>query len=122
MSTELQAKDLKINNALTRKSSPQTTCYVNGNMICEIERYGARDYIPIPIDEKWLRKLGWNYYTGSGDKGDMTKDFGGKIDIDWVDGCMQTKSHYEGKDMYRKMNHIKYVHQLQNLEVLNLEE
>jgi hypothetical protein len=69
----------------------------------------------VPITQDRLKKLGWAFYNGK-TSGTMTKDcHAPKIDLDFVDGCIQTKSHYQGEEFYKKMRHIKYVHQLQNL-------
>lgn len=67
----------------------------------------------IPLSEHWLLRMGYKYYNGKS-SGDMTMDFAGKLDIDYVAGKIKIKSHYEGEDGYREVP-IKYVHQLQNL-------
>lgn len=69
---------------------------------------------PIPLTEEWLVKFGWSYYNGK-TSGNLTKDFGGKIDFDFIDGEMMLKSHYEDQYKYRHVRHIEFVHQLQNL-------
>lgn len=67
---------------------------------------------PIPINEKILKILGWQHYNGK-KSGDLTKDTLMKIDVDFIDGKIKIKSHYEGKHLYRDTK-IKYVHELQN--------
>lgn len=71
-------------------------------------------YQPIPLSESWLERAGYQYYNGKKD-GDMTMDFGGKLDIDWIMGTIRVKSHFETDTLYRELKHIQYVHQLQNL-------
>jgi hypothetical protein len=78
---------------------------------------GAIEFKPILITKEWVIKLGWKHYTKKR-SGDLTRDFGGKLDVDFVDGKIQVKSHYEGFAFYRPLTHIKYVHQLQNLYFL----
>lgn len=68
---------------------------------------------PIPLTTEWLEKLGWEYYNGK-TEGILTMDFGCKMDVDYKDGELLIKSHYEGEYLYRN-THVKYVHQLQNL-------
>jgi hypothetical protein len=68
---------------------------------------------PIPITEEWLIKFGWKYYNGKND-GTLTMDFGCKIDVDFIKGKLNIKSHYEGDNLYRETR-IYYVHSLQNL-------
>ncbi len=70
------------------------------------------DFEPIVLSEENIKELGYCYYIGK-TSGDMTMDLNGKIDLDWRDGRIKVKSHYETSDYYREA-HIKYVHQLQN--------
>lgn len=67
----------------------------------------------IELTDEWLTRLGWQYYNGK-TSGTLTFDFPCKLDVDFVDGEIKIKSHYQGADMYFKTN-IQYVHQLQNL-------
>lgn len=67
----------------------------------------------VPLKEEWLLKFGWSYYNGK-TEGVLTKDFGCKMDVDYVDGVLLIKSHYEGEEMYRETK-VKFIHQLQNL-------
>lgn len=67
----------------------------------------------IPITEEWLVRLGWQYYNGQ-NSGTLTKDFDGKLDVDFYEDKLQVKSHYEGEQLYRILYNIKCVHQLQN--------
>jgi len=73
-----------------------------------------RVHMPIPINEEWAKKLGYKYYNGKTD-GDMTMDFGGKLDIDFVKGVIKVKSHYETELMYRTLHAVEFVHEIQNL-------
>jgi hypothetical protein len=68
---------------------------------------------PILITEKGLLKLGWEYLNGR-TSGIITKNANCKLDIDFVDGELVVKSHYEGENLYRDLR-IKYIHSLQNL-------
>lgn len=69
----------------------------------------------IPITKDWLKKLGWQYLQGRTD-GDLTRDaWKAKLEIDFIDGVIQIKSRYAEVETYQKLDHIKYVHQLQNL-------
>lgn len=67
---------------------------------------------PIPLTEEWLLKFGWKYLNGR-TSGDLTKDTNIKMDIDFINGKLKIKSHYEGSDFYRDLNII-HVHRLQN--------
>lgn len=69
---------------------------------------------PIILTDELVIRLGWKYYNGK-TSGDLTMDLNGKMDLDWVDGQIKVKSHYETFDLYRSLNNIKYVHQIQNL-------
>jgi hypothetical protein len=69
---------------------------------------------PIPLTEEWLVKFGWQYLNGH-TSGTLTKDTNCKLDIDFIDGKIQVKSHYESADFYRVLENIKYVHNIQNL-------
>lgn len=69
---------------------------------------------PIELTEDLLLRLGYKYFNGK-NEGTLTMDFEGKLDIDYHDGEIKVKSHYEGEHMYRKLFNIKYLHQLQNL-------
>jgi hypothetical protein len=68
----------------------------------------------VALTPEWLERLGWRYYNGKND-GDMTMDTNVKIDIDFIDGVIMIKSHYEGHSHYRAMPWVKNVHQLQNM-------
>lgn len=68
---------------------------------------------PIQLTEEWLVKFGWLYYNGQ-KEGVLTKDFGCKMDVDYIDCELLIKSHYEPYSMYR-VTSVKHVHQLQNL-------
>ncbi len=70
-------------------------------------------FTPIPITQEWLIKLGYKFYNGQ-TEGTLTMDFGGKLDVDFYEGKIHVKSHYEGYYLYRPL-YIEYVHQLQNL-------
>jgi len=71
------------------------------------------------INEKDLLRIGYKFLNGK-ISGDMTKDYGGKLDIDWIDGKIQVKSHYEDDSMYRTIPNIKRISQLINLaKILN---
>jgi hypothetical protein len=74
----------------------------------------SKDFNPIPLTEEILLKVGYKFYNGK-TKGDLCMDFGGKLDIDFINGKIQVKSHYEEYSMYRPIFGIKYLHQLQNL-------
>lgn len=71
-------------------------------------------YTGIPITEESLLKLGYKFYNGK-TSGTLCRDFGGKLDIDFYEGKIQVKSHYEGYQMYRPIHNVKFVHQLQNI-------
>lgn len=67
---------------------------------------------PIPLTEGILLMAGYKYFQGK-TEGTLTMDFGGKLDLDYHEGEIKVKSHYEGEYLYRKIN-IDYLHQLQN--------
>lgn len=71
-------------------------------------------FVPISISEEILLKCGYKFYNGK-TEGDLCMDFGGKLDIDFINEKIQVKSHYEEYSMYRPIYEIKYLHQLQNL-------
>lgn len=117
---DLRANELRIGNLLSFSGEPVA---INAGFIhdCDYwnknpERQDAVSFEnvePIPLTAEWLKKLGWKYYNGR-TEGILTMDFGCKMDVDYKDGKLLIKSHYEGEDLYRDTR-IKYVHQLQNL-------
>lgn len=73
------------------------------------------EYTGIPITHEWLLRLGWQYLQGRTD-GELTKDaFKARLEIDYDEKGIKIKSRYLGLDEYRYLDHIKYIHQLQNL-------
>lgn len=73
------------------------------------------EYAPIPITHVWLLRLGWQYLQGRTD-GELTKDaFKARLEIDYDEKGIKIKSRYLGLDEYRYLDHIKFIHQLQNL-------
>lgn len=70
-------------------------------------------FTPIPLTEEILLKAGWKYYNGK-TSGDLTKDTVCKVDLDFINGVIKIKSHYEEYGMYRDLP-ICYLHQLQNI-------
>ena len=73
------------------------------------------EYAGIPITPEWLLRLGWQYLQGRTD-GEITKDaFKARLEIDWDSKGMKIKSRYMDLEQYRYLDHIQYVHQLQNL-------
>lgn len=79
---------------------------------CEIHTVKYVNIKPIIINEEWLLKFGWKYLNGK-TSGDLTKDTSKKMDIDFIDGKLKIKSHYEDYSFYRDLNII-HVHRLQN--------
>lgn len=67
-----------------------------------------------PINDAELLKIGYRYYNEKED-GDLTRDFDGKLDIDYVGGAIRVKSHFEGYWMYRPLQHIKTIEHLKQL-------
>ncbi len=89
------------------------------NQELQIDFFEEAHYIaiycdPIPLTIDWMLKLGYQYYNGQ-KAGDMTLDTNCKLDIDFINGGIQIKSHYEPESAYRVLTHIRHVHQLQNL-------
>lgn len=125
---KVKASELRIGslvNFSVDSSYYQGTVQTIGSKIATILCLGktyAVKYVnitPIVLTEELLVKLGWKYFNGR-TEGVLTMDTSCKLDIDFVDGKMQVKSHYES--FYRCLQ-IKYVHQLQNLFFeLNREE
>jgi len=75
----------------------------------------CNEYSGITITDEWLIKMGWQYLNGC-TSGTLTKDaWTPRLDLDFIDGCIQIKSRYLDLDHYFKMPHIQYVHELQNL-------
>lgn len=112
----IQANELRIGNWILSSNVPLR---INGGFISDLESSPHHSiflsyFKPIPLTEEWLLKFGYTYYTGK-TEGVLTKDYGGKLDIDFVDKIVQVKSHYEEDLLYRPLHNIKYVHQLQNL-------
>jgi len=68
----------------------------------------------LPLSEEILLKCGYKFYNGKSE-GDLCMDFGGKLDVDFIDGKIKVKSHYEEYTAYRTIFCIEYLHQLQNL-------
>lgn len=68
---------------------------------------------PIKITEEVLVICGCKYYNGK-NSGNLTMDFEGKLDVDFIGGELKIKSHYEPEQLYRNLYHVKYLHQLQN--------
>ncbi len=110
--------EIKIGNRYHRKHGKGwTEIEMTGELIGRIfnnmdRAYALDDFEPIILNEDNIKELGYQYYNEQ-TSGDMVMDIGGKIDLDWVDGRIQTKSHYEPSIFYRE-THIKFVHQLQN--------
>ncbi len=124
--TQLKTNELRHGNLFeTTRNTNKKGWYVDRLDVATefdlIEEF-PESYRPIVIDEELLIKYGWKYYNGK-TKGDLTMDFGGKLDVDFIDGKMMIKSHYEGRDRYRLLHNIKYAHHLQNFYyVMNGEE
>lgn len=114
----IKAEDLRIGNIFSIHTTEGFVgCFklkAESIVIAQNDMEGfLSSHCPYKITEEWMIKFGWQYYNGK-TSGPLTKDFPGKLDVDFVDGKIQVKSHYEGFDLYRPLK-IEFVHQLQNL-------
>jgi hypothetical protein len=113
----IEASEIRIGNRYHRKNGKgwteiEITKEVLYWMFSDKHSYAVDGFKPITLNEEVLKSIGYQYYN-SQTSGDMTIDLHGKMDLDWIDGRIQIKSHYEHDNFYRD-THIKYLHQLQN--------
>lgn len=113
----MKETELRVGNLVTRKSVPNI-CYVNYGVIQDIEIYSPTDYLPIPISEDWLEKLGFKKEWDEDGSGDY--DYVKKIDrYLFIVRSQDLFSTYQRRDIGLKYEpltkEIKYIHQLQNL-------
>lgn len=115
-------KELRIGNFVLHDAKPYQVVGISINgediYISEIGAIGCamvEEYQGIPITKTSLKQLGWQYLQGCTD-GDLTKDaFNARLEIDYDEKGIKIKSRYLGFDEYRYLDHIKFIHQLQNL-------
>ena len=120
-----EAKAFRVGNFVqvvsTQKITQIDSIDIHGNVKIldmvdkKVVQLPLHEFKPIPITEYWLLKMGWKYYQGC-TTGTLTKDaWVPRLELDYVDGCMQIKSRYGGEETYYKLPHIQHVHDLQNL-------
>ena len=112
----MKSIELRIGNFITRKSSPDTICHVNWGIIKEFDRCEHHEYIPIPITEKLIKRLGiklkylhdtfpyFDFYASPATY---------RIYIDGGFAFLHYRADKNG--WYPNLKKIKYVHQLQNI-------
>ena len=124
----MNAKELRIGNWVRHLKEEETVTWLSKDSINNIQGW----YEPIKLTVDWLERLG--FYE------ERTKDRitieawslghpGQRFNIDFKDGKILLISRYQGGSDNLTMDHIKYVHQLQNLyftltgeELINLTE
>ena len=80
------------------------------------EKYATR-FTPIKISEEWLVKLGFTkenegeYFIDAWSKGHPSARF----EIEYRNGGILLKSRYQESNDDLRMNHVEFIHQLQNL-------
>jgi hypothetical protein len=104
----INPKELRLGNIVLIQGSPRVL--TKQMFKVAVITLNCQDIEPVPLTEEWLLKHGWQYFNEK-TEGVLTMDTPCKLDIDFVDGKMQVKSHYEG--FYRDLR-IQHVHQLQN--------
>lgn len=113
----MKPEELRIGNFIGNKYYPERVYTYIGyysKVGVEFEYMGGtgffseKDLIPIPLDEDWLIKFGFNIThmaTGISVNAYISKVFSNRfIDI-----------HYDGYYLYQEKTPIEFVHQLQNL-------
>ena len=121
----MKAKELRIGNYITRKSSTDTTCTVNWGIIKEFELGERNEYMPIPLTDKWLKKFRFKFdKTEGGWFLELTRNFHTEtcLCVDIHTGINKNLLSLVFKDRKTKKLHhhnyqidCEYVHQLQNL-------
>lgn len=124
--SQLKPQDLRYGNLIEFDGKIFTVKAIDKHIVTADRGKGNVDFTyseinPILLTEEILLKIGYAPYNNNADE-TLTFDFPAKLDIDFYEGKIQLKSHYEGYHLYRPLN-IKYVHEIQNLyQSLGLEE
>jgi hypothetical protein len=107
----MEAKELRIGNYCKEIThSKNGIVKVSKRHFEEIED-NQIDLFPIPLTEEWLLKFGFKRNSCI----KIGYSIGSVPQIDYYDGCIQVVTYCIDGEVTIELDHIKHVHQLQNL-------
>ena len=129
ITTMIEARELRINNLISHNGLICTVEIINGELD-QIDFLGYDDFYysdktenlePIPLTEEWLLKFGFEKIYST--KVRSVFDFSEDLRFGYLDNFGFSNTSSGVTFIGNKFEHIKYVHQLQNLYfALKLEE
>jgi len=110
----MKEQELRIGNWVRHLKEEETVTWLSTDSINNIQGW----YEPILLTKEWLIKLGF-YKERTGDRLTIEAWSPGhpsqRFNIDFKNGKILLISRYQGDSDHLTMDHIKFVHQLQNL-------
>lgn len=134
--SNMNATELRLGNLVYGNVNSDTVCTITGinkydgitttvHASCNIDGYSGisatqEEFHPIPLTEDWLEKFGLTkkYLENPFQDGGFELDEKGNKWYSWIKNAFNLEIQSNGEiwfEVYGHYNHIKYVHQLQNI-------